>query len=63
MRYAVLRLSDGYVENVAEVEDGDTSEDAPGYRRIQSDIASLGDSRDGTKFIIVPRSNRDQNTI
>lgn len=45
MRVAVVNIATSIVENVAEIEDGDTSAPGEGYEFVPSDTANIGDTK------------------
>jgi hypothetical protein len=56
-RYAIVEIATGTVVNVAVIEPGDGSTDAPGFTHIQSDTAGIGWHWDGMAFTPPPPRN------
>jgi hypothetical protein len=51
MRFALIELASGIVQNVVEIDADDGSIDPEGFAHIASDAADIGDRWDGTKFV------------
>jgi hypothetical protein len=54
MRHAVINLTTGIVENVAEIVDGDGSTPETGFIFVASETAGAGDTWDGTQIVAAP---------
>jgi hypothetical protein len=54
MRHAVINVTTGIVENVAEIVDGDGSAPETGFIFVASETAGAGDTWDGTQIIAAP---------
>lgn len=54
MRHAVINVTTGIVENVAEIVDGDGSTPEIGFIFVASETAGIGDTWDGTQIIAAP---------
>jgi len=51
MRKAVIKQTDGFVENVIEIEEGANWRLPEGYELVDGNDASPGDTWDGSQFI------------